>query len=292
MANNLQTFSDELAAAVETVGSSVVRIDDGTRLTASGVVWSHDGLIVATSHGVESDEVQVVFHDGKSLPARVLGRDHDSDIAVLRAEGAGLPEIKKATGKARVGSIVLAVGSPGNGGLRATIGIVSASRESAGGGSILFTDALMVPGFSGSALANASGELVGLNNLQAARGRGAALAVDWVGEVVRQIVDGGSVKRAYLGVRTQGVEFPASAQPEGQASGLLIAGVEEGSPAANSGLLIGDILLGIGESRLEEIDDLRRALRGARPGDQITIQLVRGGQIHELQATLGVQEEA
>jgi S1-C subfamily serine protease len=123
--NLIQDVSDSLVSATEAASKAVVRVDDGTRFTASGLVWSKDGLIVATSHGVESDEgVIVILDDGRKLSATVVGRDPGSDIALLKVSEALEPPTL-ANG-ARRGELVLAVGRPGERGLQVSLGIVSA----------------------------------------------------------------------------------------------------------------------------------------------------------------------
>lgn len=123
--NGLGAFSKELADTVDTVSASVVRVDDGSHLTASGTVWTEEGVVVTTSHGVERDEeIAVILADGTRHAAALIGRDSDTDIAVLRVEGAAeLTAIARAeNADVRVGQIALAVGRPGDLGLLATIG--------------------------------------------------------------------------------------------------------------------------------------------------------------------------
>ena len=139
MENELTKLSSVLADATERAGRSVVRVDDGTRLTASGVAWADD-LVVATSHGVETDEnLAVETHDGRRLSATLLGRDEGTDVALLRVEG-GLEPF--ATAEARVGSLALAVARPADRGLQATLGLVSWVGE-VGPGSVISTDATL-----------------------------------------------------------------------------------------------------------------------------------------------------
>src|SRR5579871_2874882 len=160
----LSQLSAELAGAVERLTPSVVRVDDGTRLTATGLVWASDGVIVTTSHGVERDEDLVIeFADGARLPATLIGRDDDTDLAALRVDSKELTAATLANPEeVKVGQLVLAIGRPGQAGLQATLGIVSARRETQSGGQpeyILHTDAVLYPGFSGGPLVNTQGEV-------------------------------------------------------------------------------------------------------------------------------------
>src|SRR5438094_6352568 len=111
----LVSLSSELANVVERVAPSVVRVDDGSRLTATGIIWSADGVILTTSHGVERDEnVTIELSDGTRLPAALVGRDPDTDVAVLRVQASGLPAVERAdAAEVKVGHLVTPIGRPG-----------------------------------------------------------------------------------------------------------------------------------------------------------------------------------
>lgn len=294
----LQNLSSELASIVQRLAPSVVRIDDGSRLTATGIVWSADGLILTTSHGVERDEdVVVEFADGTRLPAAVLGRDSEADLALLRVSSEGLTAISLAPdGDAQVGHLVLALGRPGRAGLQATLGIISARLEAQTDGQsefLLHTDANLYPGFSGGPLVSVAGQIVGLTNLSFGRGQGVALGTSILNTVVHSLLTQGSVSRGYLGVSTQSVPLPESLRTAlglTQERGLLIVQLGAASPAEQSGLLLGDILLGIEGHLVEDADTLRRKLRMMQSGQSVTLSLVRGGQTQDLTVTLGAQE--
>ena len=280
MGNELIQLSAALADAVERAGRSVVRVDDGTRLTASGVAWV-DNLVVATSHGVEADEgLAVLTGQDVRLEATLIGRDHDADLAVLRVEG-GLEPFAPA--EARVGALALAVGRPGDRGLAATLGVVGSRRE-ANVGAILHTDATLYPGFSGGALVDAAGGLLGVLNLGWGRGRGVALDVALVRESVEAILNGGAVQRGYLGVRTQPAELP------GGGVGLLVAHVEEGSAAQAAGVVLRDVILRMDGRATDDPRALRRLLRGFRAGQTVAVEVLRGGTAHTIDVILGAQE--
>ena len=278
MENELTRFSASLADVVERTGRSVVRVDDGTRLTASGVAWADD-LVVATAHGVEADEnLLVEEYDGKRLVATLVGRDEGADLAVLRIEGGGLTPFVRA--EARIGALALAVARPADRGLQATLGLVSGAGEF-GPGMVLSTDATMYPGFSGGALIDAAGGLLGVLTLGWGRGRGVALATGLVAETVDAILGGGSVRRGYLGVRTQPAELP------GGGLGLLVAHVEEGGPAQAAGLALGDVILRLDGRTTDDPRRLRRSLRGLREGQDVAVDVLRGGAPQTLRVTLG-----
>ncbi len=294
----LAALSAELAGAVAHAGNAVVRVDDGSRLTATGVLWSEDGLVLTTSHGVERDQdLTVELADGMRLPAAIVGRDGETDLALLRVTGAKWSPILRADPEAvQVGQLALALGRPGESGLQATLGIISARQEAQDGDRpeyILHTDAVLYPGFSGGPLVNVQGQIVGLLNLNFGRGMGVALGLPILTHVAEALLAGGSVQRGYLGVSTQAVPLPASLKINlgtNQEIGLLVVQVESGGPADKAGLLLGDMLLGIGEGRFADVDDLRRHLRGLAAGQAVTLKIVRGGAAQELPVTLGVRE--
>ena len=159
----LQRFSSELAGVVAQAANSIVRVDDGSRLTATGLIWSADGLIVTTSHGVERDEnIKIELADGTVHAATIVGRDNDTDIALLRVNASGTcpQHSRQRTKKRKSAALVLALARPGQSGLQATLGIISGRQESQKEGKaeyILHTDATLYPGFSGGALVTMSG---------------------------------------------------------------------------------------------------------------------------------------
>ena len=296
--STLADLSAELSDVVARVGPSVVRVDDGSRLTATGLLWTEDGVVLTTSHGTErDDDLLVELADGTRLPAVLVGRDPETDLAVLRVSASGLRPVTKADPEAvQVGQLVLALGRPGESGLSATFGIISARQDTQDGGRpeyILHTDATLYPGFSGGPLVNVAGEVVGMTNLSYGRGMGFALGLPILAHVADALLAGGAVKRGYLGVSTQSVALPQSLQTAlavSQERGLLVVQVESGGPADTAGLSLGDILLGLGGAALDDVDDLRRHLRGLAAGQAVTLDLARGGAAHSLTVTLGARE--
>lgn len=286
--NVLQELSNALVAAVQAGGRSVVRVDDGTRLTASGVIWSADGLIVATSHGVEKDEGLVIeTHDGARLDAAVLLRDPEFDIAVLKVEAAGLPAIEQAPADAEVGALVLALGRPGGVALQASFGVVgSAGGEP--GSRVYHVDATLYPGFSGGALVDTAGQFVGLLNL--GWRRGVALGPGLVTQIVDAAATGEPVRRGYLGVGTQPVELSENVRKllDGPyVVGLLVVSLDAGGPAELAGLYVGDTIVEVEGVQTSDPHDLRQALRRRAAGQAVSIRIVRGGEARTIQAVLG-----
>jgi len=292
MENELQAFSNSLADVVDTVGKSVVRVDDGSRLTATGIIWSSDGLIVTTSHGTERDEdLKIERHDGTRLAATLVGRDPRNDVALLRVDAKELPTLVASSG-GRVGELALVVARPGfiqNGpaGVKASHGIISA-RLPLAGGAVLNTDATFDFGFSGSALVDASGRLLGMANLALGHGQGSALSTSAVQMAVDDLLAGTPRARGFLGVRTQFAELPHSAtEAASQESGLLVVHVERGSAADSAGLMLGDTILGLDGEPTYDPRELSRILGAHLAGESVQIKFLRGGAIQEVSATLG-----
>ncbi len=298
MADVLQSLSDDLAAAVETAGQSIVRVEGRRRMSASGIVWSEDGLIVTAHHVLERDEgVQVGLPSGEKVAAVVVGRDPTTDIAVLRAVSGGLtPANWQEIGSVKVGHLVLALGRP-DADVQATLGVVSALdgewRTHAGGriDTYVQTDVVMYPGFSGGPLVSAGGAMIGMNSSALARGVSVTLPAATIKRVAETLVKHGRVKRGFLGVSAQPVRLPdAIAESAAQETGLMLAAVEPGSPAANGGLLLGDVIIGMDGQPVRHMDDLMAALSGDRVGAAVPVRVVRGGQVQELQVTIGERE--
>src|SRR5512133_504815 len=273
-------LSNDLADAVARAGQYVVKVNGRRRQSASGILWSSGGVVVTADHVLEADEgITVTLPNGSEAPAQLAGRDPSTDLALLRVQASGLTGAEIAeTGSVKVGNLVLAVARPGEGEPMATIGIVSALtgpwRTWRGGmlERLIQTDVTLYPGFSGGALVDASGRVAGLNTSLLARGVSAALPVDTIQRVAQALLTQGRVKRGYLGVSTQAGALPASlAQSLGlsQETGLLVVGVEAGGPAEKGGLMLGDLLIGLGGQKIENADQLQALLGADRVGQPI-----------------------
>lgn len=291
----LAGISDELAEIVARVAPWIVRVDDGSRLTASGILWTEDGVIVTSSHGVERDEnLAIELADGTRHAATLVGRDGETDIAVLRVNATGLAAATRdESDQVAVGNLALALGRPGTWGLHATIGIITARLDTESNGVpgyILHTDAVLYPGFSGGALADVRGRLIGLTNLRYGRGKGVAIGVPVVRQSVEALLAHGRVRRGFLGVSTQPASLPASLRETlklSQERALLVVGVEPGSPAERGGVMLGDLLLALGGQELADVGSLRESLRRLPPGQPTTVRIARGGERRDLEVTLG-----
>jgi S1-C subfamily serine protease len=291
----LAALSDGMADAVEKVGKSIVRVNGRRRRSGSGVVYARD-MVLTASHVLEREEdLSVVTGDGRTLPARFVGRDPSSDLAVLQVEGMNIEAAAPAEGEPRIGQLALAVGSPGRGdSVRASLGVVS----SVGGPMrtwrgprlerYIQTDATPYPGFSGGPLIDARANVLGIMTTGLARGAALAIPAELAWRVAKAIEERGSVKRGYLGILSQPVRLP-DGQRLGltQRGGLLVVGVEEGSPAGHGGLIIGDIIATLDGQPVEDTEDLLVLLTGERVGQEVPVKVIRGGELHELNVTVG-----
>ena len=292
---SLETLSSQLSEVVARTAPSVVRIDDGSRLTATGMAWCADGLVVATSHGTETDDnLSIITGDGTRLSAKLVGRDDESDIALLRVDGGDLSVLPVADESAvGIGQIALAIGRPGNFGLQATFGIVGSKQEMDSQGNVEYligTDATLYPGYSGGPLVDATGALIGINNRSFGRGQSIAIGATLVGHVVESLLAQGTVTRGYLGVSTQAVTLPENLRATlaiPQRVGLMVVQLAQNGPAEKAGMTIGDTILGLDGESLEDVDDLRAKLRQMQSGSTVALQIIRGGQIKDVTAELG-----
>ena len=295
MTEILSSLSDELAQVVAGAGPVAVRVEARRRLSASGIVWSTDGIIVTALHAVERDEnISVGLPDGGTIPATLVGRDPTTDVAVLRVAATDLAATTWSdVDNARVGHLVLALGRPG-GSVMATLGVISALDETwrtPAGGQIdryLQTDVVMYPGFSGGPLVDATGRVLGLNTSALLRGIALAVPSSTLRRVVESLLSHGRIRRGYLGIGAQPVRLPeALTQEFSQETGLLVFSVAPDSPAEKGTLLLGDIIVALDGHPTRHLDDLLTRLNGDSVGAKLPVRIVRGGQGQELVVTIG-----
>lgn len=291
MANVLQTYSDEMAAAVDRAGRSVVSVDARNHIPGSGIVWSAEGEILTADHLIQRDEnITITLPDGSTHAATIVGRDPGSDLALLKIDTRGLTPAEWNDG-AKVGHLVFAVGRPDE--LQASLGIVSGVGGPVHGRrrqieAYIQTDVIMYPGFSGGPLVDASGRVLGLNSSALGRDASIALPLSAVKPVVEALHTQGHVKRGFLGVHTQPVRLAGNLISSlKQETGLMIIGAESEGPAAKAGLMQGDILIGLDSRAVRDIDDLQAALGPGSVGKTLVARLIRGGDIKELKVTVG-----
>ena len=295
MSNALTDFSQALTAAVEKAGASTVTVDARKRYPASGIAYAED-LVLTADHVVTREEnMKILLPDGRSLAATLAGRDPGSDLAVLRlAEKALSPA--NTSDDVKVGQLVLALGRPGGEGMQASWGIVTSihgpARTSRGGmlDEFIRSETTPYPGFSGGPLVNTEGEVLGLNTSGLTHGSSLTIPTKVAWRVAEALAAHGSVRRGYLGVRTQPVELAEASRQElkrEQDHGLLVVWLEEGGPAAQGGLLVGDILVAVNGQAVGDPDDLFSALTSDTVGKAIAVEVLRGGHPETVNVTVG-----
>lgn len=295
MSNPLTDFSDDLTSAVEKGGASTILVDARKRYPASGIAIAEDLVLTADHVVTREEDIKVILPDGKTLNATIAGRDPGSDLALLRlAENALSPA--KTSSDVKVGQLVLALGRPNSAGMQASWGIVTAisgpTRTHRGGmlDEYIQTETTPYPGFSGGPLVNTEGETLGLNTSGLTRGSALTIPVKTAWRIADALAKHGSVKRGYLGVRTQPVEIPEAARKalkREQAYGLLVSWLEDGGPAQKSGLLVGDILVAVSGQTVGDPDDLFAALNSDTVGKAIPVEVLRGGKPETVNVTVG-----
>ncbi len=293
--STLTDFSNGLAEAVQKGGAGTVLVDARKRYPASGIAYATD-LVLTADHVVTRDEdLRVAAADGKTVSATLAGRDPGSDLALLRLVEKVLTPAKVPEAAAKVGQLVLALGRPDNNGIQASWGIIIAiggpARTGRGGllDEYIQTETTSYPGFSGGPLINTEGEVLGLNTSGLTHGSALTIPVKFAWRIADALAKHGSVKRGYLGVRTQPVDIPDAARKalkREQGHGLLVLWLEEKGPAEQGGLLVGDILVAINGQPVGEPDDLFAALNTDTVGKAIAVEVSRGGRPETVKVTV------
>jgi serine protease DegQ len=266
--------------------------DETTRQSSSlgsGVIVSHDGYILTNHHVIEAaDQIEVALADGRTAKGHVVGSDPETDLAVIKIElpGGSLPAITFAhADQAQVGDIVLAVGNPFGVGQTVTMGIVSALKRNHLGlntfENFIQTDAAINPGNSGGALVDINGNLIGINSAiyspsGGSLGIGFAIPVSTAKKIMEQIIQNGSVTRGWIGVAVQELTPElADSFKLGKAQGVLISEVVRGSPASQSGIKAGDILVAIDNKPLIDSSAMLETISAIPPGKVVVLRLLR-----------------
>lgn len=265
----------------------------------SGVIISEDGYIATNNHVVQdADTLRVTLGDGRELTAKVVGRDPQTDIAVIKVEADNLPAITLAdSDKVEVGDRVLALGNPFGIGETVTTGIISAKGRRPGLGlayeDFIQTDAAINPGNSGGALVDINGRLIGINTAILSRsggfqGVGLAVPANLVGHVTDSLVKTGKVVRGFLGVGAQDIT-PALADSLGLSShsGALVSDVQPNSPAAKAGLLSGDVITAVNGKSIDDANRLTFTIGAIAPGTKTTLSVLRDGKSQEITVVTG-----
>lgn len=295
MTNPLTDLSNSLTSAVEKGGASTLLVDGRRRYPASGIAYAED-LVLTADHVVTREEnLKVTLPDGRTLEATLAGRDPGSDLALIRLSEKVLTPAQTSA-SVKVGQLVLALGRPNEQGVQASWGIVTSingpARTHRGGllDEFIQTETTPYPGFSGGPLINTEGEVLGLNTSGLTRGSSLTIPVNAAWRIADALARHGSVRRGYLGVRTQPVEIPEAARQalnrEGR-RGLLVLWLEENGPAQSGGLFVGDTITAVGGQPVGDPDDLFAALNSETVGKPTPVEVLRGGKPEIVTVTVG-----
>ena len=292
----LESLSNDLAGAVERAGQSVVAIHARRRIPASGIHW-RPGIIVAAHHTIQrDDDITISLADGTTVAATLAGRDPTTDIAVLKVAEAKVPvaSITDDSGL-RVGALVLALGRPGHA-VTASLGVISTvggEWRTWHGGTIdrfVRLDVSIYDGFSGGPLIDASGRVLGLDTSGLSRGAALAIPASTVHRVVDQLLRSGRVSRGYLGLGMQSIRLPAALVERlslPNDTGLMVVSAEPGGPGDRAGVLIGDVLIAIGDRPVSDPNEILSLLGGDQIGKTLATRIIRAGEPKSLEITIG-----
>ncbi len=277
----------------------------------SGVIIRPDGYILTNNHVVEGASEIYVTYGNQDKPAKVIGTDPLTDLAVIKIDGANYPAIDLGTSKGlKVGQFVLAIGSPFGLDKTVTEGIISALQrtERAQGGSsngvttytdLIQTDAAINPGNSGGALIDETGKLIGINTLiqspsgtvgaAQSAGIGFAIPIDFARQIADQLISSGKATHPYMGVSLQTVDEQLASQLgfAGTTAGALVRFVDPNSPAETAGLDRGDVIVKIGDREISSTEDVFAAVRQHKVGESVPFEVLRGEQTKTVNVTLG-----
>ena len=295
--HSLRSLSNQMADAVEQVSPVLVLVDGRERQPASGVIYN-DNLVLTAAHVLDrEDNITVQTHDKRTLPAQFVGRDLASDLALLRVKDLNATAATWASEEARVGQLIMTVGRSNSEGPMASVGIVSAvggplrTNQGTTLERYIRTDATPYPGFSGGALIDLNGAVVGLLTTGLANGIAIAVPANIARGIADTLAAHGTIKRGYLGISSQLVDIPV-AQRAGREleHGLLIVKVEENSPAQKGGVLMGDILVALADHAIKDSEDLHIVLVGDYVGKTIPVEVIRGNAVQTLHVTVGERQ--
>jgi Do/DeqQ family serine protease len=258
--------------------------------SGSGVIISEDGYIVTNNHVIAgSDKIEVVLNDKRTYEAELIGTDASTDVALIKIKEKGLPFLSYGNSDdVKIGEWVLAVGNPFNLNSTVTAGIISAkgrnnilNANNRPIESFIQTDAVVNPGNSGGALVNTTGELVGINTAIATsngtyQGYSFAVPVNIVKKVVSDLVEFGTVQRAYMGVSIQDIDARFAADKNiKKLQGVYVNGISEGGSANEAGIAEGDIITKIHDVPVASVSELQEQISRYRPGDKINVSVER-----------------
>ena len=297
----LDAYSHAVVSAAEKVSPSVAKIEVTQTARArngesrerqgggSGFIFTPDGLVLTNSHVVhDATRIQVALPDGRQLPAHLIGDDPATDLAVIRIDAPGLAAVELGDSqRLRVGQLAIAIGNPYGFQYTVTAGVVSALGRSLRSYSgrmiddVIQTDASLNPGNSGGPLVSSDGKVIGVNTatIMGAQGLCFAIGINTAKFVASRLLTHGRIKRAYIGIEAQTVPLHRRIvrfYDLPKETGVMVIGVESGSPAQKARLREGDVIIALGKHAVAGVDDLHRLLSDAQVGEQNTVTIVRG----------------
>jgi S1-C subfamily serine protease len=293
---SFSALSAALADAVAAAAPAVVRVDRRRRGAGTGIAWTADLVVTSSFHAPDRTVIGAPTADGAiaELDAEVIGRDAGTDVALLRVAAGGLaPASFREHDGLAVGQLALRLGRPGRT-VRAALGLIGALSpdevRTPSGGRLerwVETDQQIPRGFAGGPLIDARGQVIGMSTRTLVRGADLAVPTATLRRVLDELLAHGGVRRGYLGVGAYPVALPPPhATDLGQESGALIASIEDGAPAAQAGLLVGDILVRLGGASVGGPLDLRGVLLD-RGGQTVDAEVIRAGARLTLPVTIG-----
>lgn len=261
------TLTESFAAIAEPLRRSTVQVRVGRRGFGSGVIWRSQGLIITNDHVVRGQDAIVELADGRTFSATIKARNSQRDLAALQIDAIDLPAVRIGDSEQlRVGELVFAVGNPGGRVGAATAGIIHTIESK---NAWIQADIRLAPGNSGGLLANAKGEVIGINTM-IVNGKGLAIPSKTVEQFLKNMGN-----TPYLGVELRSVRVIVARRP---AYGWLISAIEPNRSAEKAGLLPGDIFIGVRGTLFQSQNELFWILQNSNVGDSLAVELLRGGQ--------------
>ena len=297
MESSLVNLSSHLAEIVERFSAHVVAVHARRNFPSSGVIWG-PGAIVTADHTIQRDEeIEITLPDGKTRSAQLAGRDPGTDLALLRVEDLPAPSRTLPQSESvRAGELALVLGRSPDSGPNASLGIISAVsgpwRTWRGGrlDQYIRLDAKFFPNSSGGAVISAGGDIIGIGTSALSRMAGLAIPISVVNRVAEKLLKQGYIPRGYLGVGVQSVPIPETLRaqiPQGNRSGVIVLGIEPGGPADQAGLFIGDVIVRLGDAKIENTSDVQSFSDSGTIGTAAKVSYLRAGTLQESSVKVG-----
>lgn len=293
--NVWEQLSESFSRTVAALENSIVAVYGGGRSTSSGVIW-RPGVVVTTHSSLGHRETVKVIHGAEPISAKVIGRDAGTDLAIIRMQSEELKPVEKIADRdVRAGEIVLSVGRSRLGDISASCGIVArtgSAWQTWRGGKIdrlIRPDVRLYVGQPGSALVDREQRVVGINSPALARMAVITVPAQTIDRVVDAVLERGHVPRPFLGIAMQPVPVPDALRAQVSAETeyvLLITHVEAGGPAAQAGAMVGDLIVSVDGTAVENVREILRRLASSRIGESIPVVVMRGGVKVDLAVTV------